>query len=364
MLDAYTARLADLQLAVAPVTQRTQVGLLLVEDLFAQRAALPYTWLTSRGRACRPCRRLELTSKRRESGRRKCSATSTQRGRHALGRTPCSQAVSHTARRLSRRRLAGRGAAFGRPAARLWRLPTRPAAPGSRNRFPVTAQVRTWAARGLPRARLDRPCPTACGRAPGRWRRRRPRWAAPQRCVRTRCGLRWRTSRPRCARTRPVRSRLRPRRAPSRQPPRPAAAATRRSRVRRAPPRCSQTAAACESRGAAWGELATKGAGDQASSMPCSWRASQQCLGGAGRWADWLPPRLAGSDAGLEEEGETLPGVAAARLRSLAEAVLRNSEPTCFKVYCEARGQPLPAHGWSALADALSEPFQASCMSA
>ncbi|KAK9821134.1 hypothetical protein WJX81_005577 [Elliptochloris bilobata] len=46
---------------------------------------------------------------------------------------------------------------------------------------------------------------------------------------------------------------------------------------------------------------------------------------------------LAGSDAGIEGEGEALPGAAAARLRSLAEAMLRNSEPACFKVYCEVR---------------------------
>lgn len=41
------------------------------------------------------------------------------------------------------------------------------------------------------------------------------------------------------------------------------------------------------------------------------------------------------SEAG-DEEGEALSGAAAARLRSLAEAMLRNSEPACFKVYCEA----------------------------
>lgn len=86
VLDSYTARLADLQLAVAPVTQRTQV------DFWPD--------CTSRGQhrhwvdsaavlstlccACRPCRRLGQTLKRRESGRRKCSAMSTQHGRHAL----------------------------------------------------------------------------------------------------------------------------------------------------------------------------------------------------------------------------------------------------------------------------------------
>ena len=57
---------------------------------------------------------------------------------------------------------------------------------------------------------------------------------------------------------------------------------------------------------------------------------------------------MAGSDAGLEEESEALPGAAAARLRSLAQAALRNSEPACFRVYCEARGQPLLAYWNSA----------------
>ncbi len=35
-----------------------------------------------------------------------------------------------------------------------------------------------------------------------------------------------------------------------------------------------------------------------------------------------------------------LPGVVAARLRSLAEAMLRNSEAACFRVYCEVRVRP------------------------
>lgn len=79
--------------------------------------------------------------------------------------------------------------------------------------------------------------------------------------------------------------------------------------------------------------------------------------------ADWGRPHVAGSDAGLEEESEALPGAAAARLRSLAQAALRNSEPACFKVYCEAR----PAFDGVLLrcprrgAANIGSPFRAHC---
>ena len=63
VLDSYTARLADLQLAVAPVTQRTQVDIwpdFLPKALRCHSADSVAT-LSTLCCACRPCRRLGQT---------------------------------------------------------------------------------------------------------------------------------------------------------------------------------------------------------------------------------------------------------------------------------------------------------------
>jgi len=137
VLDAYTARLADLQLAVAPVTQRTQVRL---------------RWCSACLPRCRARRRSEQGGRARQAlqAARINIRKARERAEEVLGHVDTARQVRRSGRAPHPRRSpvlsaagrAGRGAHPRRPPARPGQLPARAAAPGDGHHLPVAAQVR------------------------------------------------------------------------------------------------------------------------------------------------------------------------------------------------------------------------------